>query len=110
MEALAVSLNKVNKVWSKPDDRVFGHILRSPAITLGVGQHRFTEDWGIFLVNRDKLGTKTPRWTSQVRQRRQTQPLAEPSFLSTGGGPSYCPREGFEAGLGPVQRPAPPWF
>jgi hypothetical protein len=45
-----------NKDWSKLDNRVLGHILRSPAITLGVGEHRFTEDWGIFLVNRAKLG------------------------------------------------------
>jgi hypothetical protein len=56
MEALAVLLDQVNKDWSKPDNRILGHILRSPAITLGVGEHRFTEDWGIFLVNRDKLG------------------------------------------------------
>jgi len=56
MEALAVLLDRVKKDWSKLDNRVLGHILRSPAIALGVGEHRFTEDWGIFLVNRDKLG------------------------------------------------------
>ena len=48
--------DQVNKDWSKLDNRVLGHILRSPATNLGVGEHRFTEDWGIFLVNRDKLG------------------------------------------------------
>jgi hypothetical protein len=56
MKVLAVLLDRVNKEWRKLDDRVLGHILRSPAITLGVGEHRFTKDWGIFLVNRDKLG------------------------------------------------------
>ena len=56
MEALAVLLDQVNKDWSKLDNRVLGHILCSPATNLGVGEHRFTEDWGIFLVNRDKLG------------------------------------------------------
>jgi hypothetical protein len=56
MEALRVFLNQVKKDWNKLDNRVLGHILRSPAITLGVGKHRFTEDWGIFQVNRAKLG------------------------------------------------------
>jgi hypothetical protein len=56
MEALAVLLDQVNKDWNKLDKRVLGHILRSPAIALGVGQNRFTEDWGIFRVSRAKLG------------------------------------------------------
>ncbi len=56
MEALAVLLNQVNKDWKTLNDRVLGHILCSPAIALGVSEHRFTEDWGIFQVNRTKLG------------------------------------------------------
>ena len=56
MEALGVLLNQVNKDWKKLDNRVLGHVLRSPAITLGVDEHRFTEDWGVFQVNRAKLG------------------------------------------------------
>jgi hypothetical protein len=56
IEALGVLLDRVNKDWKKLDNRVLGHILRSPAINLGVGEHRFTEDWGIFLVDRAKLG------------------------------------------------------
>ncbi len=51
MEALKVLLDQVDK-----DNRVLGHILCSPAITLGVGECRFTEDWGIFQVKRAKLG------------------------------------------------------
>ena len=56
MEALGMLLNQVNTDWKKLDNRVLGHILRSPAITLGTGEHRFTEDWEIFQVNRAKLG------------------------------------------------------
>lgn len=56
MEALGALLPQVNKDWKKPDNRVLGHILRSPAISLGVGEQRFTEDWGIFKINRAKLG------------------------------------------------------
>jgi len=55
-EALNVLLNQVNRDWKKLDNRVLGYILRSPAIGLGVSEHRFTEDWGIFHVNRTKLG------------------------------------------------------
>jgi len=53
MEALGALLRKD---WKKLNNRVLGHILRSAAITLGVGEHRFTEDWGIFQVNRARLG------------------------------------------------------
>ena len=56
MEALEALLSRVNKDWKKLNNRVLGNVLRSPAIGLGVGEHRFTEDWGIFLVDRDKLG------------------------------------------------------
>jgi len=56
MEALGALLDRVKKDWKKLDDRVLGHILRSPAISLGVGEHRFTEDWGIFQIDRAKLG------------------------------------------------------
>ncbi|KAF9649940.1 hypothetical protein BDM02DRAFT_3128052 [Thelephora ganbajun] len=56
VEALGVLLDQVNKDWKKPNNRVLGHVLRSPAISLGVGEHRFTEDWGIFWIDRAKLG------------------------------------------------------
>ncbi|KAL5514043.1 hypothetical protein ACEPAG_2804 [Sanghuangporus baumii] len=56
MDALAELLKQVNQDWSQPNNRVLGHVLHSPAIALGVGPRRFTEDYGIFEVNRDKLG------------------------------------------------------
>ena len=55
MAALGELLDQVNQHWSRPNNRVLGHILRSPAISLGVGPCGFTEDYGIFQVNRDKL-------------------------------------------------------
>ncbi|KAI0786131.1 hypothetical protein C8Q75DRAFT_794210 [Abortiporus biennis] len=56
LDALIELLHQVNQNWKEPHRRVLGHILRSPAITLGVGPHHFTEDYGIFQVNREKLG------------------------------------------------------
>ena len=54
--ALEAFLDRVNKDWKNPKNRVLGHILRSPAIGLGVGEQRFTQDWGIFQIDRAKLG------------------------------------------------------
>jgi hypothetical protein len=54
--ALKALQDQIKTNWSKLDDRVLGHIISSPAINLGVSEHRFTEDWGIFEVNRAKLG------------------------------------------------------
>jgi hypothetical protein len=56
IEALRMLLYRVNKYWRKPDNRVLGRILYSPAINLGVGEHSFTEDWAIFQVNQAKFG------------------------------------------------------
>ncbi|KAI9439642.1 hypothetical protein H4582DRAFT_2119419 [Lactarius indigo] len=56
MEALAALIDQVNKDWKKLDNCVLAHILRSPAISLGVGEQRFTEDWGVFQIHRAKLG------------------------------------------------------
>jgi len=56
MGVLGKFLGQVQKDWSKLDNRVLGTVLCSPAVNLGVGEHRFTEDWGIFQVDRTKLG------------------------------------------------------
>ena len=55
MNALEAFHNQVNN-WKNPNNRVLGHILCSPAICLGVSEEHFTEDWGIFEVERAKLG------------------------------------------------------
>ena len=56
IDKLEVFLRQVKKEWNSPNNRVLGPILHSPAIGLGVSEHRFTEDWGIFEVEHDKLG------------------------------------------------------
>ncbi|KAF8223583.1 hypothetical protein L208DRAFT_1381398 [Tricholoma matsutake] len=55
IEALRVLLHWVNKDWKKLNNRILGHILYSPAITLGIGEHSFAEDWGMFEVDSAKL-------------------------------------------------------
>ncbi|THH10642.1 hypothetical protein EW146_g8312 [Bondarzewia mesenterica] len=56
MEKLEGLLDQVNKKWKKIDNRVIGHVLRSPPIGFGVSEQHFTEDWGVFMVDRTKLG------------------------------------------------------
>ncbi|ETW86640.1 hypothetical protein HETIRDRAFT_447336 [Heterobasidion irregulare TC 32-1] len=65
IDALGELFNQVHQDWKQPNNRVLGHILRSPAIALGVGPHRFTEDYGLtatnsasFQGNKIDLGTK----------------------------------------------------
>lgn len=56
IEELGGFLDRVNKEWKKFDNRFIGHILRSPPISLGISEQHFTEDWGVFVVDRAKLG------------------------------------------------------
>jgi hypothetical protein len=56
MDALGALLDQVNRDWKKLDNRILGPVIRSPAISLGVGEQCFTEDWGIFRIDRAKLG------------------------------------------------------
>ncbi|KAJ3912719.1 hypothetical protein F5877DRAFT_53614 [Lentinula edodes] len=56
MEALGALYEQVNKNWKRFNNRILGHIICSPALRLGVGEQRFTEDWGIFSIDRTKLG------------------------------------------------------
>jgi len=53
MEALAKLLDRVKKECTQLDSASLG--TSSPAISLGVSPHRFTGDWGIFVVDRFKL-------------------------------------------------------
>lgn len=56
IEKLGAFFDQVNKDWKEPENRILGPVLCSPAIHLGVSEHRFTEDWGIFQVDRAQLG------------------------------------------------------
>ncbi|KAF9505747.1 hypothetical protein BS47DRAFT_1432932 [Hydnum rufescens UP504] len=55
VQALRALLDQIKKDWKTLNNRVLGRVLYSPAISLGVSEHRFTEDWGIFEVDRAKL-------------------------------------------------------
>ena len=55
LAALADLLNRVEE-WENINDCDLGHIILAPAIGLGVGKERFTEDWGVFHLSREKLG------------------------------------------------------
>ncbi|THH09280.1 hypothetical protein EW145_g2139 [Phellinidium pouzarii] len=70
-------VRSVQRDRKKPDNRVLGHILYSPAIALGVGEHRFTEDWGIFQID---LANRAIKWISEggwmlARLRERLLPL-----------------------------------
>jgi hypothetical protein len=56
MEVLQMFLEDVNRDWKSINNRVLGPVLHCPPINLGVGDERFTEDWGVFQVDRAKLG------------------------------------------------------
>lgn len=47
--------NEVTKYWSEESQRVIGHIAYSPAITVGAGTKRYTEDWALIELDRDKI-------------------------------------------------------
>jgi len=55
-EELKPLLDRVEKEWNTVDNRILGHVLRSPPIGLSVGAERFTEDWAVFRVDKAKLG------------------------------------------------------
>jgi hypothetical protein len=59
IEALEMLLYQINKDWKKLNNYVLSHILYSPAITLNVGEHSFTENWGIFKIDCIKLGNSS---------------------------------------------------
>ncbi|KAG8825135.1 hypothetical protein FRC17_008818, partial [Serendipita sp. 399] len=56
IQQLAALLGQVEKHWKPVHKRVIGHVLHSPPIALGVGQPRFTEDWGLLELDEAKLG------------------------------------------------------
>jgi hypothetical protein len=56
IKALEKLRNDVEKHWSKLNNRVLGTVLHSPPICLGVGDRHFTQDWGVVLIDRAKLG------------------------------------------------------
>ncbi|KAI9450878.1 hypothetical protein BJY52DRAFT_1206074 [Lactarius psammicola] len=55
MKALEKFHDEVKKDWSQPSQRVLGHIIRSPPITLGTGSEGFTEDYAVVELDSSKI-------------------------------------------------------
>ena len=47
--------DEVMKQWRRPSQRVLGHIIHSPPITLGAGTEGFTEDYAIIELDSSKI-------------------------------------------------------
>ncbi|KAI5992374.1 hypothetical protein F5J12DRAFT_860015, partial [Pisolithus orientalis] len=47
--------SNVTKVWSQERHRVIGHVLYAPPITVGAGTKRYTEDWALIELDRNKI-------------------------------------------------------
>ena len=41
--------------WSTPGQRLLGHVVYAPAISVSTGPKQFTEDWALIDLNRDKI-------------------------------------------------------
>jgi hypothetical protein len=55
IEALEKFHAEVKKDWSQPSQRIIGHVVSSPRITLGAGTEGFTEDYGVVKLDKSKF-------------------------------------------------------
>jgi hypothetical protein len=55
MEELFKFHDEVAKKWGRTSQRILGHIVRSPPITLGVGTEGFTEDYAVVELDSSKI-------------------------------------------------------
>jgi hypothetical protein len=46
---------RTKKDWSKPSQRVIGHVVRSPAITVGTSPYDFTKDYAVVKLDKEKF-------------------------------------------------------
>ena len=53
--------NEVTKYWSEENRCIIDHIAYSPAITVGIGTKRYTEDWAFIELDRKKIDSVTFR-------------------------------------------------
>ena len=53
--------NEVTKYWSEENRHIIDHIAYSPAITVGIGTKRYTEDWAFIELDRKKIDSVTFR-------------------------------------------------
>jgi hypothetical protein len=54
-KAMEVLEQKVMEKWGHPNQRILGHIICSPSITLGAGTEGFTEYYAIVELDRSKI-------------------------------------------------------
>ena len=52
---LQTFLTDVCRAWRKRENRVLGHIVLSPPISLNVGEEGFTEDWAVIEIDTSKV-------------------------------------------------------
>lgn len=45
----------ITNLWNLEKDRVIGHVLCAPPITVGAGPKRYTEDWALIELDRNKI-------------------------------------------------------
>ena len=55
IESLEKFHDQVKKDWSDPSQRVLGHVVGSPPITLGASTQGFTEDYAVVALDRSKI-------------------------------------------------------
>jgi len=55
IEALKAYFSKVKKGWSKPKDRVIGHVVWSPPISLATPPHSYTQDVCVIKLDMHKF-------------------------------------------------------
>ncbi|KAF9460413.1 hypothetical protein BDZ94DRAFT_1377389 [Collybia nuda] len=48
-------LKEIRENWSEPNQRVLGHIIRSPPISMGAGTEGFTEDYAVVELDNSKI-------------------------------------------------------
>lgn len=59
VKVLESLLTEIKGKWDKKHDRVIGHVVLSPPITLGCGEEQFTEDWATVQVDLPKSPSST---------------------------------------------------
>ncbi|KAI6097141.1 hypothetical protein EV401DRAFT_2247385 [Pisolithus croceorrhizus] len=51
--------DETTKYWSEESQRVLGHIAYSPPLTFGTGAEKYTEDWALIELDRNKIDWDT---------------------------------------------------
>jgi hypothetical protein len=47
--------SNITKHWGSPSQRVLGHVVYAPPISIGTGPEKYTEDWALVELDRDKI-------------------------------------------------------